>query len=199
MFLPSFDLNPSAAEGGKKGSNQYFWSTQVHFAFKLKIETVLFGGIFVSPAHLIFDYQTRIFPACQAACRDDKMAPPPHRWLGANGLNCKTSLKPLKAQQLWSLKEEKKRYQLRSITVIINWVFQPTVCQKKITVGPRDTIGVIRSKSFFKHIWTQFRNKCWIVALSALNAVSAQCLRQDELLLGLIELYADDTMLSAPD
>lgn len=35
--------------------------SKVHLAFKLKIETVLLGRIFVSPAHLIFDYQTCIF------------------------------------------------------------------------------------------------------------------------------------------
>lgn len=35
--------------------------SKVHLAFKLKIETVLFGGNFVSPAHLIFDYQTSVF------------------------------------------------------------------------------------------------------------------------------------------
>lgn len=60
LLLPSFDLNPSAAKGEKKDHISIF-NSKVHFAFKLKIETVLFGGIFVSPAHLIFDYQTSIF------------------------------------------------------------------------------------------------------------------------------------------
>lgn len=34
---------------------------KVHLAFKLKIEPLLLVGIFGRSAHLVFDYQTRIF------------------------------------------------------------------------------------------------------------------------------------------